>query len=499
MPTDARRRRRARTRRRATALRVASSALALALAARAVTWLRHPHRATSSANAAERAISSRAMRRDAEACKVDAPTRLAERAARDRLFGSGRRRAGALAALRGDGVALSTTTTRGREPRYGDALDRYGFFVASEPVLSEREADETRAHLLSLLRSADVYERDEGCLGKLADCRERFDLSLRLTTTVTRAVNKIVSKLKPALVDIFGDEDCELVELSALITCKGSPAQGVHSDAGGVKGDDRLVSVFVSLQDTPANLGPTHVFFNSPNAITEFDYYSALRMMRTVADELGNSTVALRDHGLGDIYIKQGVVSIPEDEGATEEELKFFDAHCRVDERDHTLAFYPPWESSPNARLVFGVAAATRQGAALVYDSRTQHRGGANTLGARVQLMFSFQTKRAFVSGSTFTMRRRYHRIERAPLTLMERATLTSLGHEYEKSESGVAWYLRIFGKIRLRDFPLRADITDQEREWVNADLVQNSDNKVDFDVDGLRGNVDEFATVKSN
>jgi len=498
MPADARRRRRALARRRAATVVVALSALALALAlaARAAT---RPHRAPSIANAASSALASRARRRDAEACRVDAPTRLSDRAARDGLFGSGRRRAGALAALRGDGVALSTTTTRGRDARYGDALDRYGFFVTSEPVLSEREADETRAHLLDLLRSADVYERDEGCLGKLADCRERFDLSLRLTTTVTRAVNKIVAKLKPALVDVFGDEDCELVELSALITCKGSPAQGVHSDAGGVKGDDRLVSVFVSLQDTPANLGPTHVFFNSPNAITEFDYYSALRMMRTVAAELKNSTVALRDHGLGDIYIKQGVVSIPEDEGATEEELNFFNAHCRVDERDNTLAFYPPWESSPNARLVFGVAAATRQGTALVYDSRTQHRGGANTLGARVQLMFSFQTKRAFVAGSTFTMRRRYHRIERAPLTLMERATLTSLGHEYEKTESGVAWYLRIFGKIRLRDFPLRADITDQEREWVNADLVQNSDNKADFDVDGLRGDVDEFATVKSN
>ncbi len=489
MVADDRQRNRALGRRRATALRLAFSALMFTCAANSLVWLQG---LTSSAGATEREVSSRARRRDAETCKVDAPTRLAERTARDRLFGYRRRDVGALAALRGDGVTLSTSTTRWRDLQYGDALDRYGFFVTSEPVLSEKEADKTRAHLLSLLRSTDVYEQNDGCLGELADCQERFDLSLRLTTTVTRAVNKIVSTLKPALVDIFGDEDCELVELSALITCKGSPTQGIHSDAEGVKGDDRLVSVFVSLQDTPTNLGPTHVFFNSPNAVTEFDYYSALMLMRIVAAELKNSTVALRDHGLGDIYIKQGVAAIPENEVATEEELKFFNAHCRVDERDNTLAFYPPWESSPNARLVFGVVAATRQGAALVYDSRTQHRGGANTVGARVQLMFSFQTKRAFVAGSTFTMRRRYHRIERMPLTLMERATLTSFGHEYGKSKSNLAWYLRVFGKIRLRDFPLRADTTDQEREWVNADIVQNSENKSDFDVDrmGLQGGV---------
>ena len=80
----------------------------------------------------------------------------------------------------------------------------------------------------------------------------------------------------------------------------------------------------------------------------------------------------------------------------------------------------------------------------------------------------------------------------RVTASTMERATLTSFGHEYEKSKSNLAWYLRVFGKIRLRDFPLRADTTDQEREWVNADLVQNSENKSDFDVDrmGLQGGV---------
>jgi len=416
----------------------------------------------------------RARRRDAETCVAVAPSRASARGGRER-------RVGALRRLRGDGVSL-----RASSGTFGDALDRYGFFLLREPVLSERLADAARSHLLELLRRSERYDSEDGCLGHLANCRERFDFSLRLTSTVARSLNAIVSRLRPALVDIFGNDECELVELSALITCKGSPLQRLHSDAGGLKGDDRLVSVFVSLQDTPVDLGPTHVFFNSPNALTELDFYSTVALVRNVALELGNSSDAVRAHGLGDIYLdERGFVRIPgEQEEVTAEELAFFDAHLRVDESDATLAFHPPWDAS--ARMVLGVVGAGRQGSALVYDSRTSHRGGQNTRGARVQLMFSFQSKGAFVPGSTYTMRRRYQQIERIPLTLTDRATMRSLGKDFNKHPTAGAWDLRVSGKYRLRDFPLSSDTRDDERDWVDEDVQTNIGNVIDFDIDGL-------------
>jgi len=425
----------------------------------------------------------RALKRDATACRVDAPTRLRALAERRRLFGWPdwrRERGGALSALAGDGISLKLKNA----PRgaFATALEWYGFF-ATDPVLSEREADETRAHVLDVLRSSKAYQKDSGCLGKLANCEERFDLSLRLTKTVTRSMNKIISKLKPALVDIFGNDEAELVELSALVTCGGSPSQRLHTDADGVNGGDRLVSVFVSLQDTPVDLGPTQVFFNAPNPVVEFDLYSAMNLMRAVAYEL-NTTDAIREHGLADVYVDNGRVDIPEIRGITNGEMDFFHAHLRIDLTDNTVAFHPPWDES--ARLVVGVVGATRQGSALVYDSRTYHRGGQNTRGARVQLMFSFQSKRAFISGSTFTMRRRYQRIERVALSLTERATMRSLGQEFRTSPSVGAWILRVFGKIRLRDFPVTADTNDADRRWVDEDAVNDLDNTRDFDVDGL-------------
>lgn len=427
----------------------------------------------------------RALERDSSACRVDAPTRLRALAARRRLFGwpdERRQRGGALSALAGDGVSLELhKATRGA---FASALEWYGFFT-TDPVLSEREADETRAHVLDLLRSSQAYQKDAGCLGKLANCQERFDLSLRLTKTVTRSMNKIISKLKPALVDIFGNDEAELVELSALVTCGGSPQQRLHTDADGVNGGDRLVSVFVSLQDTPVDLGPTQLFFNAPNPVVEFDVYSAMNLMRAVAYEL-NSTEAIRANGLGDVYLDEnGRMDIPETHGVTNGEMDFFNAHVRIDPTDNTVAFHPPWDAK--TKYVIGVVGATRQGSALVYDSRTYHRGGQNTRGARVQLMFSFQSKRAFISGSTFTMRRRYQRIERVALSLTERATMRSLGQDFQTSPSLGAWILRVFGKIRLRDFPLTADTNDDDRRWIDEDAVNDLDNARDFDVDGLR------------
>jgi hypothetical protein len=225
------------------------------------------------------------------------------------------------------------------------------------------------------------------------------------------------------------------------------------------------------------------VFFNAPNPVVEFDLYSAMNLMRAVAYEL-NSTDAIREHGLGDVYVENGRVDIPEIRGITNGEMDFFNAHLRTDLMDNTVAFHPPWDAS--ARLVVGVVGATRQGSALVYDSRTYHRGGQNKRGARVQLMFSFQSKRAFISGSTFTMRRRYQRIERVALSLTERATMRSLGQEFRTSPSVGAWILRVFGKIRLRDFPVTADTNDADRRWVDEDAVNDLDNTRDFDVDGL-------------
>ena len=88
--------------------------------------------------------------------------------------------------------------------------------------------------------------------------------------------------------------------------------------------------------------------------------------------------------------------------------------------------------------------------------------------------------------GSTYTMRRRYQQIERIPLTLTDRATMRSLGQDFNKHPTAGAWDLRVSGKYRLRDFPLLPDTRDDERDWVDEDVQTNIGNVVDFDIDGL-------------
>ena len=46
-------------------------------------------------------------------------------------------------------------------------------------------------------------------------------------------MNKIISKLKPALVDIFGNDEAELVELSALGHVRRIAVARLHTDADG--------------------------------------------------------------------------------------------------------------------------------------------------------------------------------------------------------------------------------------------------------------------------
>ena len=46
---------------------------------------------------------------------------------------------------------------------------------------------------------------------------------------------------------------------------------------------------------------------------------------------------------------------------------------------------------------------------------------------------------------------------------------------------------LRVFGNIRLRHFPVTADTNDDDRRWIDEDVVDDLDNARDVDVDGVR------------
>jgi len=123
-------------------------------------------------------------------------------------------------------------------------------FAVTTPVLSPDVADSLRAYVFRLAHAFSGYHSERGCVGDLDQCNERFDMRLRFSPEVTAAANQFVAALRPVLAATLG-EDAELVEMAAMMTCRGAPEQHVHADGHGRRSNDGLISSLIPLQVLP--------------------------------------------------------------------------------------------------------------------------------------------------------------------------------------------------------------------------------------------------------
>ena len=173
----------------------------------------------ASSNAASRRLLARsaAPDRDNGSCDVHAPSRFADLAARAPLWGGG------AAQPTHPSVVRSMNAQGWRDPqlvvpRPGDAaqtsnddddddddwiahahdmLATTQFFVTT-PTITERVADDLRRYVFRLRRATTSTHQDVGCVGNLANCKERFDMPLRLSHPVA-AMNQYVRTMKPVI------------------------------------------------------------------------------------------------------------------------------------------------------------------------------------------------------------------------------------------------------------------------------------------------------------
>ena len=425
----------------------------------------------SSGEASRRVLArfGRAPDRDNGSCDVHAPSRFADPAARAPLWGGGAAQPTHPSVVR----FMNAQGWRDPQlvvPRPGDAtptsnddddwiahahdmLATTQFFVTT-PTITNRVADDLRRYVFRLASRHDEYASDVGCVGNLANCKERFDMPLRLSPPVVAAMNQYVDTMRPVIERELGP-NAELCELSALMTCAGSPDQSVHSDGQGLGKNDRLLSSFTVLQDTTSAHGPTEVFF--PSELTSAHATSAGKALVKATDgeygarfkKIATASTALRRLAKR-LRAKFGVTKNGEKGGSTRargwtrtddaedpvETLrdKLVREHVYRSKKTNMLYFRVPWEpeiepdgtlddgagsklrggaaggASKGRRYNIGVTASLRQGSTLVYDSRALHRGSANKAGSRILFLMSFQNPGAAVDGPTYTMDPRYQR-----------------------------------------------------------------------------------------
>ena len=429
----------------------------------------------SSGEASRRVLArfGRAPDRDDGSCDVHAPSRFADPAARAPLWGGGAAQPTHPSVVR----FMNAQGWRDPQlvvPRPGDAaptsnddddddwiahahdmLATTQFFVTT-PTITNRVADDLRRYVFRLASRHDEYASDVGCVGNLANCKERFDMPLRLSPPVVAAMNQYVDTMRPVIERELGP-NAELCELSALMTCAGSPDQSVHSDGQGLGKNDRLLSSFTVLQDTTSAHGPTEVFF--PSELTSAHATSAGKALVKATDgeygarfkKIATASTVLRRLAKR-LRAKFDVTKNGEKGGSTRargwtrtddaedpvETLrdKLVREHVYRSKKTNMLYFRVPWEpeiepdgtlddgagsklrggaaggASKGRRYNIGVTASLRQGSTLVYDSRALHRGSANKAGSRILFLMSFQNPGAAVDGPTYTMDPRYQRTE---------------------------------------------------------------------------------------
>ena len=431
----------------------------------------------SSGEASRRVLArfGRAPDRDNGSCDVHAPSRFADPAARAPLWGGGAAQPTHPSVVRfmnaqgwrdpqlvvprpGDAAPTSNDDDDDDDDWIAHAHDMLAttqFFVTT-PTITNRVADDLRRYVFRLASRHDEYASDVGCVGNLANCKERFDMPLRLSPPVVAAMNQYVDTMRPVIERELGP-NAELCELSALMTCAGSPDQSVHSDGQGLGKNDRLLSSFTVLQDTTSAHGPTEVFF--PSELTSAHATSAGKALVKATDgeygarfkTIATASTALRRLAKR-LRAKFDVTKNGEKGGSTRargwtrtddaedpvETLrdKLVREHVYRSKKTNMLYFRVPWEpeiepdgtlddgagsklrggaaggASKGRRYNIGVTASLRQGSTLVYDSRALHRGSANKAGSRILFLMSFQNPGAAVDGPTYTMDPRYQRTE---------------------------------------------------------------------------------------
>ena len=303
--------------------------------------------------------------RDLGACNVSAPSRLrAGTRRREMLWGGDSPQHPELAEfLERQGWPDVQVRVPGEGDGAGDgkwieparaALTQIGFAITT-PVVSSDVADRLRAYVFRLAHEYSGYRSPEGCVGILNKCTERFDMPLRFSPEVAAAANQFVAAMHPVLAAELGT-DAELVEMAAIMTCAGSPAQDAHVDSNveAPSRDDRLISSLMALQDTTARHGPTELFFPKNLAALPPRY----------------------------------------------ERYVFRSARSKV------LYYRVPWE--PGKKRLFGVTGTVRQGCAVMYDSRALHRASMNAKGSRIMFLMSFRNRGGIINGPTYTISPKY-------------------------------------------------------------------------------------------
>lgn len=123
--------------------------------------------------------------------------------------------------------------------------------------------DEKLSRVQRSLEEASEEERsnlEREWLGSVRDRQHRWDLKLSLSPCVWDALQEVVQNLHPFLEGTV-ELEAPLVELACLISDPGAPRQNVHVDTGGWKtACAPLLTVFVSLQETAEDMGPTMLF-----------------------------------------------------------------------------------------------------------------------------------------------------------------------------------------------------------------------------------------------
>jgi len=430
-----------------------------------------------SSNAASRRLLARsaAPDRDNGSCDVHVPSRFADPAARAPLWGGGAAQPTHPSVVRfmnaqgwrdpqlvvprpGDAAQTSNDDDEDDDDDWiahaHDMLATTQFFVTT-PTITERVADDLRQYVFRLASRHDEYASDVGCVGNLANCKERFDMPLRLSQPVVAAMNQFVRTMRPVIERELGP-NAELCELSALMTCAGSPDQSVHADGRGLGKNDRLLSSFTVLQDTTSAHGPTEVFFPSELtsahatsagkalvAATDGEYGSRFEKIATASPALRRLAKRLRaKFGVtknGSTRARKGERADDDAEDPVEQLRDLLvREHVYRSKKTNMLYFRVPWEpetetdgkldgvhgsklrggankaggGSKGRRYNIGITASLRQGSTLVYDSRALHRGSANRAGSRILFLMSFQNPGAAVDGPTYTMDPRYQRTE---------------------------------------------------------------------------------------
>ena len=132
--------------------------------------------------------------------------------------------------------------------------------------LSDSTASELRAHILSeLLLSCDDEDDgdDDSSLsavlsphGTFTEERRRWDLRLRLSPLVRRALQELLSGGVGDALQSRSGSDAILYELAALVVAPGAAPQPLHADAL-FNDDGCLFTAFVALQEVSRSMGPT--------------------------------------------------------------------------------------------------------------------------------------------------------------------------------------------------------------------------------------------------